>query len=201
MATGPRPLNRAEGSDPGHNHTRIFAQRCSRATTAYSAFVILSVCEMPPCRGYLSEISLTEEHLIRVLVVDDFKPWHHFVAAALESDPRYKVVGFASNGSGAIEQSQTLRPDVILVDINLPGWSGMVVAQKMREVAPEAQIIFFTEHISAEFVAAAFDLGARGFVAKRDGQELLPAVNTVMSGEKYLSERVRKFRSDPAAED
>ena len=147
-----------------------------------------------------SEISFTEEHLIRVLVVDDFKPWHHFVAAALESDPRYKVVGFASDGSGAIEQSQALRPDVILVDINLSGWSGMVVAQKMREVAPEAQIIFFTEHISAEFVAAAFDVGARGFVAKRDGRELLPAVNTVMSGEKYLSERVRNFRSDPATE-
>ncbi len=156
---------------------------------------------MPPWGGYLSEISFTEEHLIRVLVVDDFKPWHHFVAAALESDPRYKVVGFASDGPGAIEQSQTLRPDVILVDINLPGWSGMVVAQKMREVAPEAQIIFFTEHISAEFVAAAFDLGARGFVAKRDGRELLPAVNTVMSGEKYVSQRVRKFRRDPAAED
>ena len=156
---------------------------------------------MSPCCGYLSDISFTEEHLIRVLVVDDFKPWHHFVAAALESDNRYKVVGFASDGSGAIEQSQALRPDVILVDINLPGSSGMVVAEKIREVAPEAQIIFFTDLTSHEFVTAAFEVGARGFVAKWDGRELLPAVNTVMSGEKYLSQRVRKFRSDPEAED
>ena len=77
----------------------------------------------------------------------------------------------------------------------------MVVAQKMREVAPEAQIIFFSDHSSFEFVAAAFEVGARGFVAKLDSRELLPAFNTVMSGEKYLSERVRKFRSDTAAED
>ena len=63
---------------------------------------------MSPHCGYLSEISFTEEHLIRVLVVDDFKPWHHFVAAALESDPRYKVVGFASDGSGA-RQEYSLR--------------------------------------------------------------------------------------------
>jgi DNA-binding NarL/FixJ family response regulator len=148
----------------------------------------------------MSEVSLTEEHL-RVLVVDDFTPWHNFVAAALESDPRYKVVGFASDGAGAIKQCQGLRPDVILLDINLPGSNGMVIAEKLREVAPEAQIIFFTDHISIEFVTAALEVGARGFVAKRDSRELLPAVNTVMSGEKYLSERVRKFRIDTAAED
>jgi two-component system NarL family response regulator len=138
--------------------------------------------------------------LIRVLVVDDFKPWHNFVAAALERDPRYKVIGFASDGPGAVEQYQALRPDVILLDINLPGWSGIVAAQMIREIAPEAQILFFTNHTSLEFVTAALEIGARGFVAKLDGRELLSAINTVTSGEEYLSEQVRRFRSDPTAE-
>src|SRR6476646_2266678 len=107
---------------------------------------------MSPCRDLPSDIGSTESYLIRVLVVDDFKPWHNFVAAALERDPRYKVIGFASDGPGAVEQYQALRPDVILLDINLPGWSGIVAAQMIREIAPEAQIIFFTNDISLEFV-------------------------------------------------
>ena len=105
--------------------------------------------------------------MIRVLVVDDYKPWHKFVTVTLETDPRCKVIGLASDGPVAIEMCRVLRPDVIILDINLSDWNGMLVAQKMQEVVPDARIIFFSNHISFDFISAAFEVGARGFVAKR----------------------------------
>jgi DNA-binding NarL/FixJ family response regulator len=142
--------------------------------------------------------SFPEKTLIRVLVVDDYKPWYEFVAVTLKPDPKYKVVGLATDGVGALKAYDCFKPDVILLDINLPGSNGFAVAKKLREVAPSAKIVFFTNQISTEFVTAAFEAGARGFVAKRDVRELLQALDTVVSGEKYLSERVREI-GEPAS--
>jgi DNA-binding NarL/FixJ family response regulator len=138
------------------------------------------------------------EVLIQVLVIDNFKPWHSFVTAALEIDPLYKVVGFAADEDGVVRQCQALAPDVIILEMNSAGWNGLFAARRIREIVPEVQVVFFTNDISPDFVTSALEAGARGFVAKRDCQELLRAVNKVMSGEEYLSERVRNFYDDPA---
>jgi two-component system, NarL family, invasion response regulator UvrY len=137
------------------------------------------------------------EALIRVLLVDNFKPWHNLVTAALESDARYKVVGFATDEDGAVSQCQALAPNLIILEMNSDGWNGLSAARKIRGIVPEAQMVFFTNDIFSDFVTAAFVVGARGFVAKRDFHELLQAVNKVMSGEQYLSERVKNFYDDP----
>jgi two-component system response regulator NreC len=136
--------------------------------------------------------------LIRVLVVDDYKPWYEFVSVTLKPDPKYKVVGLATDGMGALKAYDCLKPDLILLDINLPGSNGFAVAKMLREVAPAAQIVFFTNQISVEFVTAAFEAGARGFVAKRDVRELLQALDAVLLGETYLSERIREI-GEPAS--
>jgi DNA-binding NarL/FixJ family response regulator len=138
------------------------------------------------------------EVLIRVVVIDNFKPWHNLVTTALEIDPRYKVVGFAADEDGAVKQCQALTPDVIILEMNSAGWNGLVAARRIREIVPEVQVVFFTNDISPDFVTSAFEAGARGFVAKRDCHELLRAVNKVVSGEEYLSERVRNSYDDPA---
>jgi DNA-binding NarL/FixJ family response regulator len=161
---------------------------------------ILCVChplhfEHHRCRDLSARQLFYGEALKRILVLDDFKPWHNLVTAALESDPEYKVVGFAGDHTGAIEQCQVLAPDVVLLEVDSVGWNGLFAARKIREVAPAAQMIFFTNHVSLDVVAAAFEVGARGLVAKLDCQELLQAVNAVVSGQEYLSEQVRRESS------
>jgi DNA-binding NarL/FixJ family response regulator len=134
--------------------------------------------------------------LVRVLVVDDLYSWQQFIASALQSDPEYTVVGFASDGLEAIRLCQSLHPDLVLLDINLLNCGGLAAAEEIRSLLPHADIMFFSHETSVDLVQAALDLGARGFVAKSDGNYLLHAVKAVARGERYLSKAVvRQLRS------
>jgi DNA-binding NarL/FixJ family response regulator len=130
--------------------------------------------------------------VVRVLVVDDFAPWQEFVTSALQSDPQYEVVGFVSDGATAITECKRLKPDLILLDIGLPDHDGITVAKQIRRVLPESDIVFFTQHTSMDYVQAAFELGARGFIDKRDGRELLEAINTVRKHRHFVSKRLNE---------
>jgi len=130
--------------------------------------------------------------VVRVLVVDDFAPWQEFVTSALQSDPQYEVVGFVSDGATAITECKRLKPDLILLDIGLPDYDGITVAKQIRRVLPESDIVFFTQHTSMDYVQAAFELGARGFMDKRDGRELLEALNTVRKHRHFVSKRLNE---------
>jgi len=140
--------------------------------------------------------------LVRVLVVDDFQPWHKFIASVLHSDSNYTVVAFASDGLEAIKLCREVRPELIVMDINLPNCSGITAAEEIRRLLPHIEIVFFTRDVDHEFVQAALNLRAKGIVAKNDAHNLLRAVTTVMKGEQYLSEEVlRNFRSIDSGED
>jgi DNA-binding NarL/FixJ family response regulator len=128
--------------------------------------------------------------LVRVLVVDDFDAWREFVTSALRSDPQYEVVGSAPDGATAIAECKRLKPDLILLDIGLPDCDGIAIAKQIRRVLPESDIVFFTQHTSADYIQAAFELGARGFVNKRDGRELLKAISNVTKRKPFVSHRV-----------
>lgn len=130
--------------------------------------------------------------MVRVLVVDDFAPWREFVTSALQSDPQYEVVGLVSDGAAAITECKRLKPDLILLDIGLPGYDGITVAKQIRRILPESDIVFFTQHTSMDYVQAAFELGARGFIDKRDGRELLEAINTVRKHKRFVSKRLNE---------
>ena len=134
---------------------------------------------------------------VRVLIVDDFQPWRNFVASALQSDPQYLVVGFASDGLTAIKECERLRPDLIVLDIGLPGCDGINAAKEIRRIVPECDIVFLSQHTSAEYVQAAFEVGARGFVAKSDGRKLLSAVKTIMQGRVLNAGDSTSDESDP----
>jgi len=134
-------------------------------------------------------------NLVRVLIVDDFQPWRRFARSALECDPEYKVVGFASDGLTAISRCKRLGPDLLLLDINLPGCDGITAAQEIRRVLPDVSIVFFSQSASVEYVEAALELGARGFIAKRDIHELLRGVKSIVNGARYLSEKLRNMHS------
>jgi len=136
---------------------------------------------------------------IRILVVDDFEPWHRFVSTLLQNEPSLKIVGQAFDGSEAIQKTRALEPDLILLDIGLPRLNGLEAARQMREHSPNATILFCSEHRSPEIVEAALETGALGYIGKRDAaSELLPAVETVLRGKVFISSSL--IGADPESE-
>jgi DNA-binding NarL/FixJ family response regulator len=97
------------------------------------------------------------------------------------------VVDSASNGLEAVRKAVELKPDLILLDIGLPGLSGIEAARQIRKLAPESKIIFLTQETSTDFVQVALSLGAQGYVRKTSAEcHLLAAVEAVISGKQFV---------------
>jgi DNA-binding NarL/FixJ family response regulator len=121
-------------------------------------------------------------------VVDDFEPWRRFISSVLHKEPRLQVVGEASDGLEAFQKAVELKPDLILLDIGLPTLNGIEAARRIREIVPQAKIIFLSEGSSADIVQEAMSLGAWGYVVKTMAAvDLVTAVETVLSGMKFVS--------------
>jgi DNA-binding NarL/FixJ family response regulator len=125
---------------------------------------------------------------VRVLVVDDYRPWQVFVSITLRNVPELEIVGRVSDGLEAVQQAQQLQPDLILLDIGLPTLNGIAAARRIREVSPASKILFVSEDRSAEIAEEALSTGAGGYVVKSDAaRELLPAVKAVLEGNRFVS--------------
>lgn len=128
---------------------------------------------------------------IRVLLVDDHEAFRRYVFSMLERAVNFQVVGEAADGLLAVQLAKALQPDVILLDISLPGINGLEAARQIGEVAGKARVIFLTQETSLEVVQEAFDLGAWGYIIKAQaGSELLPAVEAVSRGERFLNRKM-----------
>jgi DNA-binding NarL/FixJ family response regulator len=124
---------------------------------------------------------------VRVLVVDDYKPWHGFVSTALSKEPELQIIGWVSDGLEAVQQAQQVQPDLILLDIGLPSLNGIEAARRIREVSPTSKILFVSENRSRDIAEQALTTGAGGYVVKSDAEsELLPAVNAVLEGKMFV---------------
>lgn len=131
---------------------------------------------------------------IRVLVVDDYEPWMNFVSAVLATSPRFQVVGQAGNGLTALQKAAELKPDLVVLDIGLPGLSGIEVAQKILEWTPDVRILFLTENTAPETVRAAMLTGARGYVVKSfAGRELMAALDALLLDCYFVSAAANHF--------
>ncbi len=139
---------------------------------------------------------MSTSRLFRVLVVDDFEPWRHFVSSMLLEKPELLVVGEASDGLEAVQKAVELKPDLILLDVALPALNGIEAAKQIREVAPNSKILFVSSHASSEIAEVALDTGASGYVVKSDaGKELAKAVAAVVQGERYISSSPKGYTS------
>ena len=87
---------------------------------------------------------------VRILTVDDFEPWRRFACSLLRKKPELQVVGEASDGLEAVQKALQLKPDLILMDMRLPGLNGMEAARQVRKLGLESKIIFLTQEYSAE---------------------------------------------------
>ena len=126
---------------------------------------------------------------IRVLVVDDHEPFRRLVCSMLQEQASVQVVGEVQDGLEAVRQAELLQPDLILLDIGLPGLNGIEAARRIGKVASAARIIFLTQECVPDVVKEAFRLGAWGYVIKaRAGAELLAAVEAVSHGRTFVSD-------------
>jgi len=129
--------------------------------------------------------------LTRVLVIEDYEPFRRIVCSMLRRRPDFQVVGEASNGLEAVDKAKELTPDLILMDIGLPGLNGMEAARRIRTLFPACKIIFLTQESSVEIVEAALGLGARGYVVKIQAEkDLIPAMRAVCEGGKFVSSAI-----------
>jgi two-component system, NarL family, response regulator NreC len=132
--------------------------------------------------------------MIRVLIADDHRLVRQCFRALLERDAEVRVVGEAGGGQEALELTRTLRPDIALLDIQMPGLSGLQVARQMGAQSPQTKIVIVTMLADEELVAQALRLGARGYIIKHDSfAELGTALHTVDRGGTYLSAEVTQM--------
>jgi two-component system response regulator NreC len=129
--------------------------------------------------------------VIQILVVDDHEVVRRVICSLLSSDPILNVVCQTADGEQAVEKAQELQPDLVLLDISLPGISGLEAARRIRKVSPKSQIIFLSQHDSLQIVRDALNVGGHGYVAKIDaGVELLKAIRAVREGKWFVSQRI-----------
>jgi DNA-binding NarL/FixJ family response regulator len=128
---------------------------------------------------------------VQILVVEDHSVVRRAICSLLSSDPALNVVCETVDGEQAVQKAEELRPDLALLDISLPGISGIETARRIRKVSPKSQIIFLSQHDSPQVVRLALNVGGHGYVAKTDaGSELLNAIRAVREGRQFVSQRI-----------
>jgi two-component system invasion response regulator UvrY len=130
---------------------------------------------------------------ITVLLVDDHAVVREGYRRLLERDATIRVVGEAANSTQAYEQAVTLAPDVIVMDIALPGVSGIEAVRRILAHRPQQRVLMFSMYDDVIFPSRALEAGARGYVSKASAPEVLvDAISAVARGERYLSPDVEK---------
>ena len=129
---------------------------------------------------------------ISFLVADDFLPWRRFVSSLiLPKMPEWHIVCEVSDGAEAVVKAQEHSPDVILMDIGLPGLNGIEAARQISKMGSNSKILFLSAFDSPEVVEEALNTGASGYVAKLDAaNELIAAVEAVFQGKQFVSSRL-----------
>ena len=106
----------------------------------------------------------------------------------LAKRPDLQVVAEVSNGLEAVQKAEELKPDLILLDVGLPGMNGIDAAREIRKLVPESKIVFLSQESATDIVQEALGLGAAGYVVKaRAGEELSTAVESVRRGKQFVS--------------
>lgn len=143
---------------------------------------------------------------IRLFIAEDHVAIREVLAAYLATVPKIQVVGQATDGLTAVKECLELKPDVLLLDIDMPGLNGVSVARKLAAEIPDTQILIFTSHHDAATVRQAIEAGARGIIEKTGPVEaLLKAIEAVSEGRAYFGSKIthvlQRSMLEPAASD
>ena len=129
--------------------------------------------------------------MIRILLVDDHDLFRAGMGSILRSQDGMVVVGEYSDGEQAVEAVRREAPDLVLMDVNMPGIGGIEATRKILKIAPQTKILAVTVLSDDPFPNQLLDAGARGYISKGSGsQEMMEAIETVMRGNYYISSDV-----------
>jgi two-component system response regulator NreC len=127
----------------------------------------------------------------RVLICEDHALFREGLRAILSAQPQLEVVGDARDGNEAVQHAKQLRPDVILMDIEMPELSGLEATRRIRRAVPSSRVLMLTLYDDEEVVAECLEAGAAGYLLKDSpSSQLVYAIETVQRGQRYLSPRV-----------
>ncbi len=126
--------------------------------------------------------------MIRVAIVDDHDLVREGIRALLEQDPQLEIVGETGDGQEAIKLAERVKPDVMLMDVYLPGGiGGLEATEAIAASVPEVKVIILTQYENREYIRRALRIGARGYLLKRSlAAQLKDAIRAVHQGQKYL---------------
>lgn len=129
--------------------------------------------------------------MLKILLVDDHPVVRQGLRQVLESNLEFRVVGEAADGQAALEQVVQLHPDVVILDLALPGINGLEVARRIRQRSPQTRMLVLSMHSNEAYVHEAFKEGVLGYVLKENATEdLVQAVEAVAAGRRYLSPKI-----------
>jgi two-component system response regulator NreC len=124
---------------------------------------------------------------IRILMVDDHAIMREGIRALLGIHDDIEVVGEASEGREAVEKAQELMPDMVIMDIAMPGMDGLEATRRIRKKTPKIKVLILTQHDNKEYILSVIKAGASGYVPKRAlGSELVSAIRAVRQGDSFL---------------
>jgi two-component system response regulator NreC len=123
----------------------------------------------------------------RILIADDHNVLRAGLAALLAAQEGFEVVGEVADGRSAVELARTLEPDLLLLDISMPGLDGIAATREVRRATPAVKVLILTMHEDEALLREAVEAGASGYVVKRAAEsELVNAINAAMRGELYV---------------
>jgi DNA-binding NarL/FixJ family response regulator len=134
---------------------------------------------------------------ITILIVDDHTLIRETWNFILNNDPRFKVVALAITGEEAMQMVERFRPDVVIMDISLPGMDGIEATESICKLYPETRIIGMSAHSQPSYAKQIMDKGAYGYVTKNSSrEEMNTAIMEVNKGNQYLCEEIRNTMAE-----
>jgi DNA-binding NarL/FixJ family response regulator len=124
---------------------------------------------------------------ITALIVDDHEVVREGLRLSLSRAPHIRIIGEASDGASAIELALRRKPDVVIMDVRMPGMDGLEATRSLTDQAPDAKVLIFTAYSERSLLSRAFDSGANGYILKEaPHQTLVRAIEKVAAGEGYV---------------
>lgn len=134
---------------------------------------------------------------VRILLVDDHKMFRQGLCTMLKEQPDMDVVGEAEDGATAIRLARELKPDFIIMDVDMPGMNGIDAARRILPEMPNIKLVALSTYLKKAFIIEMLKAGASGYILKEQAfDELIEAIKTVISGETYLSTKATSIIVD-----
>jgi DNA-binding NarL/FixJ family response regulator len=125
---------------------------------------------------------------IRILIIDDSQVFAKSVAAYLETQDTFTIIGTGKDGYEGISMTEKMRPEIVILDVNMPGMNGFETAFQLRKISPGAGIIITSSHSSSNSHDLALDAGADTFIPKEDlSEELIPFIRRISKEHEQFS--------------